>query len=524
MGDKKFKIVHYAIEISIVIISAILQMAAIKKMVSDQESKSVTLFIVSFILMLIAILYIYILNHRRSLKYEEDAKEQITFSRIANSLAADYDSVYYVNMDDDSYVEYAMKINSLETSKLTPYEGLDVLSSGKDFYADAKINTRKMVYEKDQEKFASVINKERLFEAYKKNEVIHLDYRLVFDGQVVYYNLKVTEGRGEDARYVIIGTRNVDAETRERMNAKEMMRKSLLFTRVADALAVNYEVLYYIDMKTNEYDEFSSSKEYSTLDIGQHGQDFFEDTQKNMARDIYVDDYPMMVQLMKKENFESVLDTSHRVNATYRLVMNGSPEYVELRAIRVKDDERHVILGVVNINDSMKREEELKYKLENVMTMANRDSLTGVKNKNAYNITEKEINQQIIDGQDVEFAVVVCDVNNLKRINDTKGHKVGDEYIREACMMVCKVFKHSPVYRIGGDEFVALMRGDDYDNRRALLQELRTQVEINKEDGMVVLASGMSEYISGVDTCLSDVFEKADEEMYTNKKYLKELV
>ena len=516
MGDHKYKKLHYIIEVGIVTIAAILQVIAVYFVISGQMTRSVALFIMSYVLMLVLAIQSNVIRCYIGRKYEESAKVNITFSRIANSLASDYDSVYYLDMDDHSYVEYAMKDAGADS--------LAVLSSGDDFFADTRKNTELLVFENDRKKFTDVINEERLSKAFRNGEIIHLDYRLVLNGEVVYYNLKVTQGVGDDDRYIIIGVKNVDAETRARLSDKDKISRGIVFNKVADALATNYEVLYYIDLTTDEYEEYSSSKEYAQLDLGQHGMDFFQDTKLNMARDIYSEDYPMMAQLMDKNNFINVLNTSKRVTATYRLVINGNPEYMELRAIRVKNDENHVVLGVVNIDESVKREAELKYKLDNVMNMANRDALTGVKNKNAYTITENELNQKISQKEELAFAVVVCDVNNLKRVNDTMGHKVGDEYIRSACMMVCKVFKHSPVYRVGGDEFVAIMRGDDYENRNALLQELRTQVEINKEEGMVVLASGMAEYVAGVSISLADVFEKADKEMYINKKQLKQML
>jgi GGDEF domain-containing protein len=52
------------------------------------------------------------------------------------------------------------------------------------------------------------------------------------------------------------------------------------------------------------------------------------------------------------------------------------------------------------------------------------------------------------------------DLNDLKHINDRYGHERGDEYIVNCCRLICQVFKHSPVFRIGGDEFVALLRGE----------------------------------------------------------------
>ena len=82
----------------------------------------------------------------------------------------------------------------------------------------------------------------------------------------------------------------------------------------------------------------------------------------------------------------------------------------------------------------------------------NKDSLTGVGNKTAYIKKTNEINEQIRNGFK-DFAVVMIDINGLKAVNDNYGHANGDLYIKGCCHIICEVFKHSPVYRIGGDEF-----------------------------------------------------------------------
>ena len=81
---------------------------------------------------------------------------------------------------------------------------------------------------------------------------------------------------------------------------------------------------------------------------------------------------------------------------------------------------------------------------------ANIDALTGIKNKHAYMEAEKQLNGQIRAHQQPDFAVIILDINNLKTVNDTEGHHAGDRLIREACGIICNIFKHSPMFRIGG--------------------------------------------------------------------------
>ncbi|MBQ3379887.1 MAG: amino acid permease [Clostridia bacterium] len=170
-----------------------------------------------------------------------------------------------------------------------------------------------------------------------------------------------------------------------------------------------------------------------------------------------------------------------------------------------------------------KRAEASETELGNVKSMANRDPLTGVKSKHAYAESEKKLDMQIETGSIEQFSVVVCDVNGLKYINDTFGHKAGDAYIRSASIMICDVFQHSPVFRVGGDEFVIFLTGRDYNNRHELVSKMNEKAEANITAGDVVVAVGMSDYIKDKDKNTRDVFERADALMYDRKKKLKEM-
>ncbi|MBQ8093277.1 MAG: amino acid permease [Clostridia bacterium] len=153
--------------------------------------------------------------------------------------------------------------------------------------------------------------------------------------------------------------------------------------------------------------------------------------------------------------------------------------------------------------------------------IANTDSLTGVKSKHAYLKRENEMDSEIQHGSVQPFAVALCDVNELKVVNDTMGHKAGDTYICDACHMICHIFDHSPVYRIGGDEFAVILTGSDFEDRANLIQQVHIQSLENQKSGKVVVAVGISDYIQGQDLSIRDVFERADAMMYGNKQELK---
>jgi GGDEF domain-containing protein len=90
-------------------------------------------------------------------------------------------------------------------------------------------------------------------------------------------------------------------------------------------------------------------------------------------------------------------------------------------------------------------------------------------------------------------------------------------------MVVCNIFKHSPVFRVGGDEFTAILRGSDYDARDELMHRLEKTNEINRRTGEVTVAGGLAVWDPETEHYLADVFARADAAMYDDKKRYKGL-
>ena len=168
-------------------------------------------------------------------------------------------------------------------------------------------------------------------------------------------------------------------------------------------------------------------------------------------------------------------------------------------------------------------EEIQKAELGSTRKLAYTDSLTGVKNKRAFSEAQEDFEKYIEDGRLTEFGIIVCDLNGLKIINDTQGHDAGDKYIKKASKLICNIFKHSPVYRIGGDEFVVLLRGEDYANREVLLNNFDKMMYENIMNGEVVISTGLDIYMSDKNDTFQIVFERADKKMYARKKVLKDM-
>ena len=172
----------------------------------------------------------------------------------------------------------------------------------------------------------------------------------------------------------------------------------------------------------------------------------------------------------------------------------------------------------LDMQEYVKNLVEKEKELARLSSMANRDELTHVGNRNAYDQYAEKLQLRMAEGH-MEFGVILADTNGLKRINGEYGHDKGDLYLQKACRVICEVFHHSPVFRTGGDEFVVMLLGDDYVNRIMLIQDAQATYRQAAADEklapweQVSVALGMAEYVEGTDRTVQDVYAKAEQQV-----------
>ena len=445
--------------------------------------------------------------------YKEALDTSAAYENIVNALAEDYFNLYYVNVETGEYIEYGSRTSKGQKS---------AKKYGTDFFRESMENARHLIYEKDQAGFMSVIDKKNLMELTGKHGTYVFHYRLLIDAVPTYVSLKAARIPDDD-RHIIIGISNVDAQTKDRMAAERAMEERKAYQRIS-ALNGDIIVLYFIDLENDHYVEFSSSRSYEDLGLAKQGVDFFRSTFENSFRTVHPEDQALFHSQITKENILAAIERDGMFVMDYRLLSGGLPTYVRLKAARIEEDGKPMlIIGLMDEDVQIRQEQEYARKLTAARTMATIDSLTGAKNKHAYVQWEETIDAEIKNGVQEPFAVVVCDVNNLKAVNDLYGHKEGDECIRRACAKICGIFGNSPVFRIGGDEFVVILTGEDYEQREKLMEQVSAIPEDPSRAVMGgTIAAGMVEYDNTRHDSLVGVFEEADKAMYERKQFIKQ--
>ncbi|MEE1212167.1 MAG: diguanylate cyclase [Treponema sp.] len=294
------------------------------------------------------------------------------------------------------------------------------------------------------------------------------------------------------------------------------------FYQISIALSDYYDCMYYIDVESELFMEFLPSRLFKDIPHQKSGNRFIKFARTTARKYVHPNDLKKIISIYDKKKLQELISNGTPYSVPIRLVLNDKIIHTR-HVIIICEDKKHILSCIVNIENEVQEKAEQKHHLMSAERMARRDELTGIKNKNAFTEQSQIIDKKIRKNPSSwEFGVVMCDVNNLKTINDTRGHSFGDEAIQKASQMICEIFKHSPVFRIGGDEFIVLLKDSDYEHREKLLALLREESITNKKTRVgPVVASGLAVYEPGRDKEFSDVFNRADSLMYENKMELK---
>ena len=224
--------------------------------------------------------------------------------------------------------------------------------------------------------------------------------------------------------------------------------------------------------------------------------------------------------------YETEADRFHNIQIMEELNIRTNDEIEDVYNVFLSDLKEGVYY-LTNLSRAKITIHDTEEKLDRVSQKAYVDALTGVGNKTAYNKEVKALTLDIVNGRG-KFAIVMVDINNLKYVNDTFGHKAGDEYIKGSCSMICGMFPNAPVFRMGGDEFVVVLKKENYDDRQLRFEQLLTAFlatyqQPEKEAWERYSASaGMSEFVPGEDKTVDQVLKRADDAMYEYKMKFKQ--
>ncbi len=237
-----------------------------------------------------------------------------------------------------------------------------------------------------------------------------------------------------------------------------------------------------------------------------------EDLMNRQSLTLYHPDERQLVKEALQDQTQNSQETSLEVRMRHR---EGHYIWFESRAKIFHTDNMRVLL-TINRDISTRKQTE-----EQVKFMTFHDSLTGLFNRHYF---EQEMNR-VAEGRYHQMGMIICDVDCLKFINDTLGHKSGDQLIKAAGEAILSSFRASDmVARIGGDEFAVILPNAD---RKAMLhavKRIKKNIKLyNSQHPELPLHLSIGYALTKTPPFdMQVLFKEADDSMYRNKLYNKQ--
>ncbi|MBQ7372449.1 MAG: diguanylate cyclase [Blautia sp.] len=213
----------------------------------------------------------------------------------------------------------------------------------------------------------------------------------------------------------------------------------------------------------------------------------------------------------------------HNVTQVIAAMREGEPKPQPEQELKLADRNFEGKVSMINrmatfISATTKELEEANRKLSEMVVT---DALTSLGNRTAYFEKTSSLDDAITAGR-AAFTVVVFDINGLKTINDTYSHSCGDAAIIDAAQILSSVFGKENLYRIGGDEFIAILNDISESTLEAMFSRMDTVLEeTNKTEKIykvpLAISKGASMFAPDTDSTYREVFRRADSAMYADK-------
>lgn len=216
---------------------------------------------------------------------------------------------------------------------------------------------------------------------------------------------------------------------------------------------------------------------------------------------------PPDVAAMGRANLEESFRTGEMQRFEYELQMNGQVEFFEMRLVKSKESE---VIGITrNISTDKIYKDRIEY-------LSYHDQLTGLYNRRFFEEELKRLDVQ----RNLPLCIIMADVNGLKLVNDSFGHKMGDDLLIKVAEVLKKVCRADEIIsRIGGDEFIILLTKVNNEQVENLISRVHALTQKEKVGSVELSISFGWDFKTRPDEDVQEVFRRAENFMYKRKLF-----
>ena len=289
-------------------------------------------------------------------------ESEIIYTHIAQVLAREYTDLYYVDIDTDEFIEFQTDSN---------FGVLTEARRGTDFFEDCKRDVKLFVHPEDQEAFVRTMDPEFLRNELDRSGEYKLVYRRIKNGRSFYVRMNISRLE-DDQHLLVMAVSDIDELMKKRQAEERMIEERIVYARL-HALTGNFIVVYVVDPETGRYRVFSETDHYeASFAQAKEGTDFFETVREVCRSFNHPADLDLFLAVFTKENVMDEIGRSGIFTLGYRIMMDGKPLYVQMKAALMEEKEGlRLIVGLNDIDAQVRQEEEYGRRLAQAQREAN---------------------------------------------------------------------------------------------------------------------------------------------------------
>ena len=265
------------------------------------------------------------------------------YSDIANTLGDGFDNIYYVNIDDNSFIEFSAQ-GVMKT--------LDAKMS-LDFFEGLELALEKVVVREDWNAVRNFICKDNLLNALENDRAVSVAFRFLIDGQAVFYRLKAAKTPDSD-NHIVVTLENVDEEETAKAERQAVANRDMA---VISGLSDDFGCVVYVDYETLAEAHYRFDPLFERYIPGWSKIDNFGKRLEILVNTlVHPADREAFCTATEPAKVLEMVDKEHMYFVNFRLQINGEDVYYQIKFVKDENFKNHVIAGFHSVDAETKRE------------------------------------------------------------------------------------------------------------------------------------------------------------------------
>ena len=277
------------------------------------------------------------------IEFKMHLRELDQYSDIANTLGDGFDSIYYVDINDNTFIEFNAQgvVKTLDAKNC------------KDFFEGLEQAIEKVVYREDWDAVKDFVNKDKLLQGLEKDRSVSVSFRFFVEGRLVFYRLKAARTPDSD-NHIVVTLENVDEEETAKAERKAAANRDMA---VISGLSDDFGCVVYVDYETLSETHYRFDPLFEKLVPGWSKIDNFGKRLELLVNTVvHPSDRETFCAATEPAKVLEMVERDHLYFVNFRLQVDGEDIYYQIKFVKDENSKNHLIAGFHSVDAETKRE------------------------------------------------------------------------------------------------------------------------------------------------------------------------